>query len=58
MVENEAGVRRIEIKSRLGKELTSDELKAINPEDKTVKGIGRKKTLKDNITKFKEFSNE
>ena len=57
-VDDDAQVRLIEIKTKQGLELNADELKAIDPEDKTVKGFGRKKTLKDKINKIKIIANE
>lgn len=57
-IDDEAQVRLIEIKQRLGDKLTADDLKAINPDDDTVKGITRKKTLKDLDKKLKVIANE
>ena len=51
-------VRRIEIKSRLGQELTPDEIKAIDPDD-PMPGIEKSKRLADIIReKFKEVTSK
>jgi len=62
-VNDEAKIRLIEIKTRLGQALTASELKAIDPDDSTS-GIVKTKTLKDKIVelkakeKAKEFKKE
>ena len=58
MIDDEAQIRLIEIKTSLGQELSADEQKAIDPDDSTVKGFGKKDTLRDKITKIKSMINE
>jgi len=57
-VDDEAQVRLIEIKVKQGQALTTNEMKAIDPDDNTVKGIAKRKTLKDKINKIKAMTNE
>ncbi|MHA1880049.1 MAG: hypothetical protein ACTSYG_06595 [Candidatus Heimdallarchaeota archaeon] len=52
-ITNEAKVRRIEIKTRIGRALTPDEERAIDPDDPTP-GFGKKKILADKIDELKK----
>lgn len=51
-ITDEAKIRRIEIKSRLGMKLTTDEVKAIDPTDVTP-GFGVTQILADRVEKLK-----
>lgn len=53
-VTDDAKIKRLTIKASAGMELTSDELKAIDPDDPTP-GIGKKEILSDRIDKLKNI---
>jgi len=52
IITDEAKIRRIEIKTKLGQELNEDELKAIDPNDSAV-GINKIETLAEKIDYLK-----
>ena len=51
-VTDEAKVRRLELKASLGESLTTDELKALDPDDPTL-GFGKREILSDRINELK-----
>ena len=48
-VTDEAMTRLLQIKASLGEKLNAKEKKAMDPDDDTIKGFGRRKRLKDQI---------